>query len=90
MKGKLLLALLIFSTMQIFAQEKNSFGVKFSGFVSSEAFFDSRQQVSAREGDVLLYPAKEKLDINGDDINDKVNFIIRILDMNLTKFIASY
>ena len=72
MRIKLLLSLLLLGTFQVFAQ--NDFGVKLSGFVSSEVFFDSRQQVTAREGDVLLYPAKEKLDINGNDINDKMNF----------------
>lgn len=75
MKGKLLLVLLLLCSSQIFSQKaEDSFGVKFSGFVSSEAFFDTRQQVSAREGDVILYPTMENLDVNGDDINDKSNF----------------
>ena len=75
MKGKILLALILLCSVNIYGQkEKNNFGVKFSGFVSSEAFFDTRQQVTSREGDILLYPAKEKFDINGDDINDKANF----------------
>ncbi len=74
MNKKLLLIILVAGSIQIIAQEVSNFGVKFSGFVSSEVIFDSRQQVTAREGDVLLYPTKEKLDINGDDINDKMSF----------------
>jgi len=74
MKIKIILAALIISSFQLFAQEEDKFGINFSGFVSSEAFFDTRQEVTAREGDVLLYPANEKLDINSEDINEKSSF----------------
>jgi hypothetical protein len=58
-----------------FAQEKEkSFGIKFSGFVKSDFYFDSRQTVAAREGHFLLWPSSEMLDVNGVDINDKSNF----------------
>ncbi|OQX77954.1 MAG: hypothetical protein B6D64_07485 [Bacteroidetes bacterium 4484_276] len=56
------------------AQESPKFGVKFSGFVKTDIFWDSRQTVSVREGHFLLYPKNESLDINGEDINDKSNF----------------
>ena len=45
-----------------------------SGFVTAEAIYDSRQTVSTRDGDVLLYPANEKLDENGDDIHASPEF----------------
>jgi hypothetical protein len=51
-----------------------AFGIKFSGFVRSDIFFDSRQTVAAREGVFLLWPAKEQLDVNGDDLNARSNF----------------
>jgi hypothetical protein len=54
------------------AQDKPS--VKLSGFVSTEAIFDSRKVVSARDGDVILYPAPIIYDDNGVDINDKGDF----------------
>lgn len=58
-----------------YAQEKeNTFGIKFSGFVKSDFFFDSRQTVDAREGHFLLWPADESLDANGEDINAKSSF----------------
>lgn len=83
MKSRLLFILLFLCSVIIYAQEKNNFGVKFSGFVSSEAFFDSRQQITAREGDVLLYPAKEVLDVNGKDINAKTNFNLSTIHSRL-------
>ncbi|WP_430814913.1 FAD-binding and (Fe-S)-binding domain-containing protein [Carboxylicivirga sp. RSCT41] len=54
------------------AQDKPS--VKLSGFVSTEAIFDSRKVVSARDGDVILYPAPISYDENGVDINEKGDF----------------
>ena len=54
------------------AQDKPT--VKLSGFVSSEAIFDSRKVVSARDGDVILYPAPKSIDDNGVDINEKGDF----------------
>ncbi|MCG8578890.1 MAG: 4Fe-4S dicluster domain-containing protein, partial [Bacteroidales bacterium] len=54
------------------AQEKPK--VKLSGFVSTEAIFDSRKVVSARDGDVILYPAPISYDENGVDINKEGDF----------------
>ena len=71
------LLLLLFSailTSCLMAQDNKSFGIKFSGFVKTDIFWDSRQTVAAREGHFLLYPAPERLDADGDDINAKANF----------------
>jgi hypothetical protein len=49
-----------------------SWGIKFSGFIRNDVFFDSRQVVSARpatQGELLLYPTNVNNDINGKDIN---------------------
>jgi hypothetical protein len=56
-----------------FAQD-TKFGIKFSGFVKTDIYWDSRQTISVREGQFLLYPANEKLDADGNDINAKANF----------------
>jgi hypothetical protein len=56
------------------AQDDPAFGIKFSGFVKSDIFWDSRQTIAAREGHFLLYPMNEKLDAAGNDINAKANF----------------
>ena len=74
---KILLFLAIYAASGVlsFAQEKPKFNVKFSGFVKTDIFWDSRQTISVREGHFLLYPRNESLDINGEDINDKANFL---------------
>jgi len=71
------LLLLLFSAiwaMVSFAQDNSGFGIKFSGFVKTDMFWDSRQTVAAREGHFLLYPSNENLDADGNDINAKANF----------------
>ena len=79
MKRVSILVLLILMGQGISAQdkekdEKKKFGIKFSGFVKNDFFYDSRQTVSAREGHFLLWPAPEKPDEAGNDINAKTNF----------------
>ena len=74
MKHIVVLTSLLLSNLAIFAQEKSDFGIKFSGFVKSDFFFDSRQTVAAREGHFLLWPSPETLDEPGNDINAKTNF----------------
>lgn len=54
--------------------EEKKFGVKFSGFVKNDIFYDTRQTVAAREGHFLLWPSPENLDMNGEDINAQPNF----------------
>jgi len=55
---------------------KPKFGIKFSGFVKTDFFYDTRQVVTSREGHFLLYPENEKLDADGNDINAKASFNI--------------
>lgn len=73
---KLILVLTTFIFLGIAnAQEKEpSFGIKFSGFVKTDAMWDSRQTVTAREGHFLLWPAAESLDPDDEDVNAKLNF----------------
>jgi len=55
----------------LFAQDRNENKVRFdiSGFVKSDIFFDSRQNVEALEGLLLIFPKDIELDENGRDIN---------------------
>ncbi|WP_108869799.1 hypothetical protein [Aquimarina aquimarini] len=74
---KLLFIVLIFASIGSRAQEQsqeNKLSVKLSGFVWSETIFDTRQTVSARDADVILYPKEEVLDAYGKDINDASSF----------------
>jgi hypothetical protein len=48
--------------------------VTFGGYINWTGVYDSRQTVSLREGQFLLYPANAQKDQFGMDINDKDNF----------------
>jgi len=76
MKKYIIVALALLTSVAVSAQEKeeSKFGIKFSGFVKNDFFWDSRQTVSAREGHFLLWPSPVTLDELGNDINDKTNF----------------
>ena len=53
--------------------QTDDYQIKFSGYVRSDAMFDSRQTVSARESHFLLYPANEKFNNSGEDLNNKAS-----------------
>ncbi len=61
---------LIISFIISFANQGDTtkYVLRFSGFVKADAIFDSRQNVTARDGFVLLYPQKPFLDKTGNDI----------------------
>ncbi len=89
MKKLLLLifvSVLVLSSLDAIGQDKpdSKFGISFSGFVKSDFFYDSRQTQSAREGHFFLFPEKEVLDKNGEDINAKPNFNFLNLQTRIT------
>lgn len=89
MKKLTLIIVIVLLVANTFAQEKDKqFGIKFSGFVKSDFFFDSRQTVSAREGHFLLWPSAESLDSRAVDINDKSNFNFLSVQSRLTGAIS--
>ena len=74
---KIFFALLLIVSSTINAQEKKEvplFGIKFTGFVKTDVFYDTRQTVSIREGHFLFYPDNISLDVNKNDINATSNF----------------
>ena len=54
-------------------KEEKKFGIKFSGFINLQVFYDTRAMVEAREGMFTFYPAAPVFDKNGNDINDKTS-----------------
>lgn len=56
------------------ADQSANWGIKFGGFIRNDIMFDSRQIVSAREGDLSLYAKDKSLDANGKDINAAPTF----------------
>ncbi len=49
-------------------------GIRFSGFVNAQAFFDSRQIVESRAGMVSLFPREVVRDAEGNDIHARAQF----------------
>ncbi len=74
MKKRLIIAFTLLLPLLSFAGDKAKFGIKFSGFVKTDIFNDSRQTVWVREGHLLLFPKNVSLDANNNDINSKSNF----------------
>ena len=90
MKKYFIMALALLSTVVASAQEKeeSKFGVKFSGFVKNDFFWDTRQTISAREGHFLLWPTPVNLDENGEDINKQASFNFLAIQSRLTAKIS--
>lgn len=90
MKKYFIMALALLSTVAASAQEKeeSKFGVKFSGFVKNDFFWDTRQTVAAREGHFLLWPTPVNLDENGEDINKQASFNFLAIQSRLTAKIS--
>jgi hypothetical protein len=65
------------------ASPQSPFQIEFHGFVNFEMFYDSRQTVAAREGNVLLFPAAENLDPEGFDLNAVPSFQMSLLSSRL-------
>ena len=65
------------------AQESGS-RISFTGFVKTDAFFDTRNTVNAREGHFALYPAPEILNDEEQDINDNAQFNMLSIQSRLT------
>jgi len=73
MKRVLLFAVLLLSIISLKAQDANNYGIKFSGFVKYDAFYDTRQTVNSREGHFVLYPDNVLPDVMGVDYNATPN-----------------
>ncbi len=86
MKKQIILALILYAPLGLMAQddEGSRFGIQFSGFVKNDFFIDSRQTICAREGHFLLWPAPEKLDAFGNDINSQPTFNMLAIQSRLS------
>ncbi len=74
MKKILFSMMLALIMMTAVAQEKQKFGIRFSGFVRSDYVMDTRKTVEAREGYFSFYPKNVELDVEGVDKNAIANF----------------
>ncbi len=71
---KSLLLVLFFLPLVALAQDDAKWGIKFSGFVKNDFFYDTRQVETLREGHFLLYPLNVKYDKDSADLNKAPSF----------------
>ncbi len=64
--------------------QENKWGIKLSGYICTNLFWDTRQMTESRDGLLLLYPENVKEDINGVDINARASFNFLALDTRVT------
>lgn len=67
-------ALLVLSSGAQQDLKEQALGIKFTGFVKTDYFFDSRETYNIREGHFLLYPREPLPDAQGTDLNAKSSF----------------
>lgn len=87
MKKIFILFLIVFCFPYIsFSQNKDDgkFGISFSGFVKYDMFYDSRVTQSIREGHFLVFPEREFLNANNEDLNAKPSFNFLSIQTRLT------
>lgn len=80
----LILAALVLPIISLQAQGEDKITTKWSGFVKNDFFFDSRQTISAREGQFLLFPSAVSPDPDGEDLNAAPSFNFLALQSRLT------
>jgi len=80
MRKLLLLVIVLFLPGILLSQEtEEKINVTLSGYVRYEMFFDTYESADTRDGEVYLYPLRENLDINNNDINQ--NFQMNMLGL---------
>ena len=83
---KLLIAILLAGPFVAWSQQEEhttAFGIKFSGYVKNDFFFDSRKTTNILEGAFYLYPENAKYDEAGTDINDHTTLNILAIQSRL-------
>ncbi|MCX6265920.1 MAG: hypothetical protein NTW16_00985, partial [Bacteroidetes bacterium] len=64
------------------------FGIRFSGYVGTDVFFDTRQTYMARDGEWLFCPENVKPDPDGNDLNAKGSYNILSIQTRVSGIIT--
>ncbi len=84
MKKLMLCFIALLSVTSLIKAQEGDHGIKFSGFVKNDFFYDTRQTVNIREGHFLLYPAGRNYDEFKNDLNAKPSFNFLSIQTRLT------
>lgn len=86
---KFFLILVLLPVLLSAQNDKSEYGIKFSGFVKTDFFHDTRQNVNIREGHFLLYPLGKFPDAEGIDINGEPSLNFLSIQTRLTGHISA-
>lgn len=68
--------------------EGKKFGIRFTGFIKSDYWVDSRQVLASREDIFLFYPLNKASDAHGNDLNARPSFNFSAVTSRLTGIIS--
>lgn len=68
--------------------EGKKFGIRFTGFIKSDYWVDSRQVLASREDIFLFYPLNKAPDAHGNDLNARPSFNFSAVTSRLTGIIS--
>lgn len=79
MKKFIILVLSFIPLIALTQEKEKAVEFKFHGYVKSDLFLDTHENVEIREGHFMLYPQNEELDPNGEDV--KANVQLNMLNI---------
>jgi hypothetical protein len=82
-----LTAIFCFLSSQVHSQT-DKIDMKFGGYINWTAYYDSRQTVGGREGNILLFPKERITDAFGNDINSRHSFNMAVIQTRLSALIT--
>lgn len=65
-------------------EKEKQFGIKFSGYVKNDFYYDTREVEGGREGHLLFWPKAPNFDANDNDINAHGSFHFLAIQTRLT------
>ncbi|MBI9064161.1 MAG: hypothetical protein JEZ14_19400 [Marinilabiliaceae bacterium] len=65
---------LLLTSLVVGQEKQKAFNIELHGFVGVNAYYDTRQSVTPRNGNIYLWPNKPEYDQNGKDMNDHGKF----------------
>jgi len=86
----ILMGLLILCTTVNAQEKKDKIKVKLTGFVGAETYFDTRTNITARDGAILLYPAAPSYDTEGNDLNDRSSLFMTTIQSRLRATVSGF
>lgn len=89
-KSSILVIMMLLLSGLVQAQKAEKAQVKFSGFIGAEAIYDTRDQVTARTGEIILFPKQEIKNAQGEDMTDNGDFFMSTMTARVRATLKPY